>query len=201
MPGFGFSGLHVTVIPPKDWTPERRKQFGVDTAQRYCAFFRHQASSGDLGGPSLARRRANLHRRMRDRQRTQRAWVRLSMRNEKQRIHPNDQARDRCSSLQQSAASPLRRRCLWRSRPGPAARARMDTRPAARSARRAKAPRTPAEAVERHMSVRVAVVGKFLLYDQGAKNDDVSDGKVIYPKRRVALAAWGEQRRAHHHRD
>jgi hypothetical protein len=32
-----FSGLIVTVYPPKDWTPEHRKQFGVETAQRYCA--------------------------------------------------------------------------------------------------------------------------------------------------------------------
>jgi hypothetical protein len=32
-----FSGLTVTVYPPEDWTPERRKQFGLETAQRYCA--------------------------------------------------------------------------------------------------------------------------------------------------------------------
>jgi hypothetical protein len=32
-----FSRLVVTVYPPEDWTPERRKQFGVETAQRYCA--------------------------------------------------------------------------------------------------------------------------------------------------------------------
>ena len=29
-------------------------------------------------------------------------------------------------------------------------------------------------------------------YEQGAKNDDVSDGKAICPSDAVALATWGE---------
>jgi hypothetical protein len=43
--GENFSGLVIIVVPPNVWTPERRKQYGVEVANNYCRldklFFEH----------------------------------------------------------------------------------------------------------------------------------------------------------------